>query len=135
MTALAPVAPKLAPLVRMLGSPVDGEALAACRAIGRTLKTAGCDFHDLAKAIEGPAEPRVVVLYRDREPPARREPETGEHWRDMARRCLGHFGDLRPAERRFLQDIIRWRGKPTAKQMTWLLAIAEALGVDRERAA
>jgi hypothetical protein len=52
MSALAPVLPKLCPLVRMLGSPVDGEALNAARAIGRVLQSAGSDFHDLARALE-----------------------------------------------------------------------------------
>lgn len=89
MCALTFTARKIAPLVRMLGSPVDGEALAACRAIGRTLDSVGRD------------------------------------WR------LEHLSDLRPVERRFLRDIKRWRGEPTPKQMKWLLAIAEALGVDR----
>lgn len=52
MSALAPVFPKLRPLVRMLGSPIDGEALNAARAIGRVLQSAGSDFHDLARALE-----------------------------------------------------------------------------------
>lgn len=131
MNGLTPVAGKVAPLIRLLASPVDGEVLGAARAIGRVLESGGLDFHDLAKALEEPAEPRVVVVYRDRERTAPREPEPGEHWRDLARRCLGHFGDLQPAERRFLKDLLSWRGKPTTKQMAWLLAIAEALGVDR----
>lgn len=134
MNVLAPIAPKLVPLVRLLGSPVDGEVLAACRAIGRTLDTAGCDWHDLAAVIGGGAEPQVFMLYRDREPRRQTEPEPGSEWRDPARRCLGHFGDLRPVARRILRDIMRWRGEPTPKQMTWLLAIAEALGVDRRAA-
>jgi hypothetical protein len=50
--ALAPVAPKLAKLIPMLGSDRDGEALATVRAIERTLKAAGLDFHALAAAVE-----------------------------------------------------------------------------------
>jgi hypothetical protein len=67
--ALAPVAPKLALLIPLLASDRDGEALGACRAIGRTLKSAGCDFHDLAAALTTPSPPRR----RDAWPPDDRE--------------------------------------------------------------
>lgn len=46
---------KLARLIPMLGSPVDAEALSAARAIERTLKASGQDWHDLAREIEAPA--------------------------------------------------------------------------------
>ncbi|MFD0846908.1 hypothetical protein [Sphingosinicella xenopeptidilytica] len=50
--ALAPVAPKLAKLIPLLGSDRDGEALATVRALERTLRAAGLDFHALAAAVE-----------------------------------------------------------------------------------
>lgn len=40
-------------LIPLLDSDQDGEVVAAARAIQRALKTAGCDFHDLTKAING----------------------------------------------------------------------------------
>ena len=52
MTALAPIAPKLGKLVRLLASDRDGEALAAARMIGRTLAGANLSFHDLAAVVE-----------------------------------------------------------------------------------
>ena len=44
----------LAKLVRLLASNVDGEVLAAVRAIGRTLEASGCDIHDFAGLVEAP---------------------------------------------------------------------------------
>jgi hypothetical protein len=91
MNALAPVAPKLAPLLRLLASDNDGEALAAARAIGRVLAGAGLDHHALAAALADPsptdpagASPAATML------------------RDLrARRaCLTHY------ERRFIGDLI-----------------------------
>jgi hypothetical protein len=49
--ALISVAPKLQKLIPLLASDKDGEVLSAVAAIGRTLKQAGADYHDLAKAI------------------------------------------------------------------------------------
>ena len=69
------IASRLGSLLRMLGSPVDGEALAACRAIGRTLQGAGCDLHDLADTVEHPPTP--MVIYRDQSAPR-------PQWRDDA---------------------------------------------------
>ena len=51
MSTLAPVLPKLCPLICMLGSSNDGETLNAARAIGRVLQSAGSDFHDLARCL------------------------------------------------------------------------------------
>ena len=56
-TSIGTVAPRLAQLVRMLASPIDGEALSAARALGRALAGAKLDFHDLASLIEDAAVP------------------------------------------------------------------------------
>jgi hypothetical protein len=87
MSSLAPMLPKLCPLIRMLGSSNDGEALNAARAIGRTLRSAGRDFHDLASALEaGDEAPYVRVVYRDRpQQPAARDPLLPPTWNDMGR--------------------------------------------------
>ena len=54
----------------MLGSPVDGEALGAARALARTLASAGADLHALADIVEHqPAPPRPTSPSRT--PPAR----------------------------------------------------------------
>ena len=46
------ILPRVSALVRLLGSPIDAEAISAARALGRTLTGAGYDFHDLADRIE-----------------------------------------------------------------------------------
>ncbi len=59
-TALPPsILPRVSALVRMLNSPLDTEAIGAARALGRTLASAGCDFHDLADRIEHGLEQAV----------------------------------------------------------------------------
>lgn len=47
-----PISENIAKLVAMLGSDQDGEALAAARALGRVLSTAGLSFIDLAAAVK-----------------------------------------------------------------------------------
>ena len=51
----APILPRVASLLRMLGSDQDGEALGAARALRRTLGGVGLDLHTLADVIEHPA--------------------------------------------------------------------------------
>jgi hypothetical protein len=52
------IAPKIVPLIRLLGSPVEHEAPAAVRALQRVLAGDGLDIHALADRIEhGDSEP------------------------------------------------------------------------------
>lgn len=51
--SLNDAAPKLKKLIPLLSSDQDGEVVAAVRALGRTLKAAGSDFHTLAEAMTG----------------------------------------------------------------------------------
>jgi len=122
MAALALVAPKLAKLIPLLSSDKDGEVVATARAIGRTLKNAGLDFHTLAHALEEP-EPKVVVIYRDR-PSATTEPDT---WAALAKWCRDNDrGALNPKEREFVRDLaprLVCDGEPSEKQAAWLRAI------------
>jgi hypothetical protein len=53
---LAPIAGKLANLIRRLGSDRDGEVVATARALIRTLEGAGSDLHELAERIENSGE-------------------------------------------------------------------------------
>jgi len=61
MTALAPIAPRLRKLLLMLSSSAPGEVVAAAGAIGRTLKDAGADWHDLAGGLLGNGRRRNSV--------------------------------------------------------------------------
>jgi hypothetical protein len=58
MSALPTIAPKITKLLPMLSSSHDGEVVNTARAIERTLKGAGLDWHDLAKAFTAPSVPR-----------------------------------------------------------------------------
>jgi hypothetical protein len=52
MNGLAPIAPKLGKLLRLLSSDKPGEIIAAAFAINRTLQAEKLDIHDLAKVVE-----------------------------------------------------------------------------------
>jgi hypothetical protein len=111
--ALAVVAPRLGQLVRLLASDRDGEVLSAARALGRTLKGIGEDFHTLAAAIELSAAgtPHEDTSVRD--------------WRTMARWLSERSTLLTLKERQFVGCMTTWRGEPSAKQREWLRAIVE----------
>jgi hypothetical protein len=116
MTALA-IPPKIALLIPLLGSDVDGEVLGAARAIGRTLGAAGQDFHDLARAI-GP----LTTTDQDRAlAPA--------DWRADLHLAVAHINRLTEREQTFVANLTssaRWR-EPTGKQQQWLSDIAARL--------
>ena len=59
MTALTTIAPRLRQLILLLSSSHPGEVTNAA-AIGRTLKTAGIDWHAFAAAIE-PTIPKAEM--------------------------------------------------------------------------
>lgn len=113
MNALAPVAPRLAPLLGKLGSPHDGEVLSAARAAGRILAKHGLTFNDLAAAaIEDPAQRTV---YRAPDPPT---------WRERVEWCLCRDLMLDQRDIEFLHGLTRWqRDRLSGKQMKWLADI------------
>ena len=51
MSDMNVIAPKLSKLIPMLATDHDGEVVATVRAISRTLKGAGMDFHSLVDAL------------------------------------------------------------------------------------
>jgi hypothetical protein len=121
MNALSPVAPRIAKLIPRLATNHDGEVVTTVRAIERTLKTSGLDFHDLAGALERAPQTRTVIVYRDREPS---EPQT---WHELAKWCGYHDnGRLKPHERDFVRDMadrLVCDGEPTERQGAWLRAL------------
>lgn len=100
-------------LVRMLASPVDGEALAACRALGRQLQREKLSFNDMADLLGAPARASSNShrAYQERKPEIR--PEV----RDLIARGESAW---RPREWEFLQSLAKWRGDFTEKQAKWL---------------
>lgn len=128
--ALTAIAQRLGKLIPRLATDQDGEVVATARAIGRTLQSAGLDYHDLAQAVV--TEPTPVIVYRERPAPAPSEPQS---WSDIARWCRTQdLGRLTPREREFVADMcakLVLDAKPTDKQANWLRSLYAKLGGGR----
>lgn len=94
---------KLAKLVLMLSSNADGEVVAAAKAIDRTLKASGCDWHYLARVLSSPDQ-------------CTKPPESD--WHSVALGLLSR-GGFNPRERDFLRNMARC-ASPSQKQKAWL---------------
>jgi hypothetical protein len=117
-------AERLTKLLLMLSSDRDGEVVAAVRAIDRTLKDAGADWHDFAARLLVSAKARSS----HRATRARRtETNTDGNWHEMREFCLRHSVLLRSRELEFVTGLGGWRGDLTEKQLAWLSAIHEGL--------
>lgn len=119
MSALTPIAPKLAKLIPLLSSDKDGEVVATARAIERTLRAEGFDWHDLASVVTREPEMRIIYIK-----PPEREPKD---WCELARWCRDHDDDrLNAKERGFVADMasrLVCGGEPSERQAAWLRAI------------
>jgi hypothetical protein len=127
---------KLRKLILMLSSDQDGEALAAARAIQRTLEADGADIHELADRVGGRklSEAEMQRIYdeafrRGRDAAAA---DSGFHntdgptFHEMALAIQQNAnGRLRPNETQFVDDMVVWCAKrePTEKQGKWLLVL------------
>jgi hypothetical protein len=139
---------RLGTLIRLLASPQDGEALAAARAIVRTLKSTGADIHALAERVENVnggklSEAEMRKLYDAGYEAGMRAVENKQHgsgdfhnvggtpsWHEIARFCQQNRERLRPNEREFVDDVTArtvWR-EPSEKQAKWLRRIFFRLG-------
>jgi len=130
----AAAARKLRLLVPILGSTHDGEIIGAARAIDRTLKSDGCDWHTLTAHLLPAAQPRGGPTWAP--PPPEQEPADLARWEYIVARCANapnvHF--LSGRDRAFLSGLhiqvcIRQR-PPSVKQRSWLAGIVEKLGLD-----
>lgn len=112
---------RLQKLLRMLSSDSDGEALAAVRALDRSLKAVGKSFDDLASMLVG----KLVLV----EPPK----TLSTHYSDACKWILANHGaDLTEKEKGFILDIQRRFKfnidfKPSDKQATWFGLIVKRL--------
>lgn len=126
MTAAAlptSVLPRVGALLRLLGSDQDGEALGAARALGRTLQSAGLDFHALADAVERPATPLD-------------EPEGTRRRARKPRRSSPGGVDLEPARRRRVVDALSRasaRGALSAWEEDFVASVLTTLRGSRPR--
>lgn len=105
---LAIVAPKVGQMIRLLASDKDGEVIAAVRAIGRTLRSVGEDFHSLARIVES------------RAPVETSRSDCDWSWRTRVEWCLVEVPQfLSPKESAFLNDMLEFE-EPTEKQWAWI---------------
>jgi hypothetical protein len=108
---------RIAKLIRLLASPVDGEVVNAARALHRVLADAG-RFHHLADIVEANWHPPIAI----QPPPKPKPPPEPKHdWQILAARLLQHREVLLGSrELDFLQNMLRSRTAPTDKQWKWL---------------
>jgi hypothetical protein len=111
------IAERLTKLLLMLSSNHDGEVVSAARAIGRTLKDVGADWHDFAARLV-PAK-----AYSSHRATHAHHNDTDGNWHEMREFCLRHSMLLRSREMEFITGLADWRGNLTAKQHDWLAAI------------
>jgi hypothetical protein len=115
---------RLRKLIPRLGTTYEAEAITTVRAIERTLKGAGFDWHDLANAAAAHFSARI------REALPHLEPDSASDWADLARWCRDHDnGRLTPREREFVESMVGWCHwrDPTERQAAWLADIADRL--------
>jgi hypothetical protein len=106
---------RIAKLIRLLASPVDGEVVGAARALHRVLADAG-DFHYLADVVEAHWQPPVVI-----QPPPKPPPEPKHDWQILA----AAIPDILIVSERideidFLTNMRKSRVAPSEKQWKWL---------------
>jgi hypothetical protein len=102
---------KIAKLIRLMASTIDGECLNAVRALGGVLESAGVDFHYLSAAVaEGWRDPVTTVLQLRPRP----------RWQTFASELLTHPHYLLENEFNFLHNMERAPYEPTARQWKWL---------------
>lgn len=132
---------KIARIIPLMGSPLDGEALGACRAVGRVLAHSGMTYRDLAAAIpttkahQRPVSMGPVPDYR----PSRRKvsvftPAQAAHHRRMALWCRNNErGRLSLREREFIANVASWRRELSIGQADWLTDITDRLEQEGRR--
>ena len=118
---ISAIAPKLEKLVLMLSSDQPGEVVAAAAAIKRTLRTAGADFHDLARGLIGTATSSSSSSSTSSSSREDRD------WRPLHAYCKCHLDELSSREQDFMSTLDRWKGNITERQRTWLEAIHDRL--------
>jgi hypothetical protein len=108
-------AQRVSKLVLMLSSQHDGEVVSAARAISRTLKSTGADWHDLVAGLTRQPTSRAPHEADDTVDP--------KDWREMRQVCLDQLQRLREREQKFIDSIGNWNGDLTDKQFQWLKSI------------
>lgn len=111
MAALPVIPEKVLVLLPRLASDADEEVVATARQIGKHLKAAGTDWHDLVSRL-------------DHVP--RRMSDEPRSWGELAGWCADRSSSLSPKEAKFVRDMVNRSvlgGTPTGKQGAWLRTI------------
>jgi hypothetical protein len=127
---------KLAKLIRLLGSPEEGEVVAAARAIQRTLAGESLDLHDLVDTLF-PAKPLARSMTPSAQRPstqqaARQAVQIREVWIASCDSCLQHTNKLSRLEFAFIKSLQRdlVAERPYTRSKTKrLMKICSRLGV------
>src|SRR5262245_35195115 len=128
--ALTNIAPQVTKLLRLLASPIDGEALGAARALKRVLSSASLDLHDLAKVLEFSIRHdarRAAATAHNRSSGLQEAPGAPWQVREMLRYCRDHAIQLSPKEYDFVATLTNRRGPPSERQLEWLCSIYSRL--------
>ena len=134
------IPPKITRIMPLMGSPVDGEALGAVRAVGRILEHSGLTYCDLAAAIpqgapsHGLGDGRFgpVPAYK----PRRRKiyvftpGQTAHHRRIAIWLRDNERGRLSQKEREFVANVAGWRRELTIAQADWLVDLVARVEED-----
>ena len=149
MTVTTTINPKALRVLPMLGSPVDAEALSACRRVGAILAKAGQSYNDLAAAARAAGEVPASGPTWDSAAwdaagahvrPYRRKKYTftpaqaSEHRRQALWVRNAEAGRLSQRERQFISDICRQRQELTLAQADWLAVIHERIAMENRHA-
>lgn len=156
MTALSPIPPKVRAIMPLCGSKNDGEALGACRAVGRVLAREGLNYVDLARAVrvagDPPASADAGPVWNDeawqraacgtgtRTRPVRRRAYTFTPAQSLEHRRMALWvrnndrGRLSPREREFVADISHQRRELTIGQADWLAILCDRLVMESRAA-
>jgi hypothetical protein len=140
--ALASLADKIRPLIRLLSSDQDGEVVAAARALNRTLKRARLDIHVLADSVGNGklSEVEMRKLYDAGFEAGKRAAENANNgqmfrnvnlddepsWHDIATECATNRWLYGTHEKAFLDKMVRRTvhgGEPSEKEANWLRKI------------
>lgn len=132
MAAVEAAAPRLTPLLRLLGSNVDGEVLAAARGLQRVLASHGSDINDLASWFEARAagSPNADPPFRPQS-----SPKGGGTWpafwlKTAERLARDGAGTLDDRDLEFLANIAkvcRAGRSPSGAQRKWLNDIRDKI--------
>lgn len=131
---------QLKKFIRLLGSPIAGEALAALAAIEKTLKREKLDWNDFAEMIAAPiGRPQVTLRHKEegftfKRPPASPSRDKGDHFKKARPELRGRLAALmafynvmKAEERDFVGSLSIQKYPLTERQEAWLTKIEKRL--------